>query len=62
VNPASLSAWMTSSIDVFWSSISTMTVCAFISAATELTLATFSTASRAFAEVPPQTTPGVSRT
>ncbi len=48
-----------SSIDVWSSSNSTVTVCSFMSVATEVTLGTCSTATRAVLEVPPQTTPGV---
>jgi hypothetical protein len=53
---------MMSSIDTCSSSNSTVTVCEFMSVSTDRTSGIFSTAARAFAEVPPQTTPGVCKT
>ena len=62
VYPARASASMMVSTDSFSSSNSTVTVWSFMSVWTDRTSGTFSTAARALAEVPPQTTPGVCST
>jgi len=62
VYPASSSDWTTRSSSVRSSSNVTEIVCRSMSASAWLTPSTFSTAARAFAAVPPQTTPGVGST